>query len=214
MARQMHRVDRRVYAPPVYARGPVDEDDAPPRRQMFIFGLMFVTVAAFSGVVWGMYHGGEAPRVTAPDGDYRSRPAADAGSNASVVESALYDDIEGKAGEAPVAAAPAPEQPVEDAAPQQPAAPSAEPRLTADGPYLAQIAAIQSENGVNGAWRRVAERAPALFEGARMDVERADLGARGVYYRVRAGYFPDRANAAMFCDRVRLLGQDCLVVAR
>ena len=59
-----------------------------------------------------------------------------------------------------------------------------------------------------------AARAPALFAPARLDVQRADLGARGIYYRVRAGYFADRANAARFCDRIREMGQDCIPAAR
>jgi hypothetical protein len=53
-----------------------------------------------------------------------------------------------------------------------------------------------------------------LFANARLDVERADLGARGVYHRVRAGYFADRENAALFCERIRQMGQDCIVAAR
>ncbi|MBX9746028.1 MAG: SPOR domain-containing protein [Hyphomonadaceae bacterium] len=53
-----------------------------------------------------------------------------------------------------------------------------------------------------------------MFSDARLDVERADLGQRGVYYRVRAGYFADRTNAARFCDRIRQMGQDCIVAAR
>jgi hypothetical protein len=53
-----------------------------------------------------------------------------------------------------------------------------------------------------------------LFAHAQLDVERADLGQRGVYFRVRAGYFADRANATLFCDRIRQMGQDCIPIAR
>jgi hypothetical protein len=35
-----------------------------------------------------------------------------------------------------------------------------------------------------------------------------------VYHRVRAGYFADRENAALFCERIRQMGQDCIVAAR
>ena len=64
------------------------------------------------------------------------------------------------------------------------------------------------------AWRRLSSRAPQLFGAAHLDVERADLGQHGVYFRVRAGYFADRANANRFCDRIKQMGQDCIVVAR
>jgi cell division septation protein DedD len=88
------------------------------------------------------------------------------------------------------------------------------PGFAADGPYVVQLAALQSEAAIEPAWRRLASRAPQLFAAAALDVERADLGARGVYYRVRAGYFADRANATMFCDRIRQMGQDCIVSTR
>ena len=88
------------------------------------------------------------------------------------------------------------------------------PAFASSGRYVAQLAALQSEAGVEAAWRRYASRAPDLFARAHMDVERADLGQRGVYYRVRAGYFADRDNAARFCERIRQMGQDCIVAAR
>jgi hypothetical protein len=53
-----------------------------------------------------------------------------------------------------------------------------------------------------------------LFAQAQLDVQRADLGQRGIYFRVRAGYFADRANASRFCERIRQMGQDCIPVAR
>jgi hypothetical protein len=88
------------------------------------------------------------------------------------------------------------------------------PAFAANGPYVAQVAALQSEQAVEPAWRRLSSRAPQLFAPAHLDVERADLGQHGVYFRVRAGYFADRANANRFCDRVKQMGQDCIVVAR
>jgi hypothetical protein len=88
------------------------------------------------------------------------------------------------------------------------------PRFAPNGPYVAQLAALQSEAAVNQAWRRYASRAPQLFGGANLDTQRADLGQRGIYYRVRAGYFADRANATLFCERIRQMGQDCIVAAR
>jgi hypothetical protein len=67
---------------------------------------------------------------------------------------------------------------------------------------------------VQQAWARLASRAPQLFASARLEVERADLGQRGVYHRIRAGYFADRANASRFCERIRQMGQDCIVTTR
>ena len=135
-------------------------------------------------------------------------------------QNALYDSLDGtaetaettpRAGpETPVAAAPAETAPPSGGAPQLAAA----PQFVGNGPFVAQVAALQSEAAVDAAWTRLSSRAPDLFARARLDVERADLGARGIYFRVRAGYFADRANATRFCDRIRQMGQDCIVVAR
>jgi cell division septation protein DedD len=83
-----------------------------------------------------------------------------------------------------------------------------------NGAFVAQIAALQSQEGVEPLWRRLSSRAPDLFAQATMDIQTADLGPRGVYHRVRAGYFPDRANADRFCARMQAMGQDCVVAER
>ena len=83
-----------------------------------------------------------------------------------------------------------------------------------NGRFVAQVAALQSQDAVQPAWQRLSSRAPGLFAHAQLDVERADLGQRGVYFRVRAGFFADRANATLFCERIRQMGQDCIPVAR
>ena len=95
----------------------------------------------------------------------------------------------------------------------QPDAPEM-PTFAANGRYVAQLAALQSEASVEPSWRRFAARAPALFAGAHMDVQRADLGARGIYHRLRAGYFASSDDATLFCERIRQMGQDCIVAAR
>ncbi len=88
------------------------------------------------------------------------------------------------------------------------------PRFAANGRYVAQLAALQSEAAIDPAWRRFVSRAPGLFANAQMDVQRADLGARGVYHRVRAGYFASSGDATAFCQRIRQMGQDCIVASR
>jgi hypothetical protein len=47
-----------------------------------------------------------------------------------------------------------------------------------------------------------------------MDVQRADLGPRGIYHRLRAGYFATTDDATLFCERIRQMRQDCIVAAR
>jgi hypothetical protein len=174
------------------------------RHAGMIYVLMLVIAVAFGGFVWQLYSAPEVPRITAPAGSYKIEPPAEAANAPDAVEAAALDPAEPESG------------PTEGAS-EEPAGPpqlAAAPRIVGNGPYVAQLAALQSEAAVDQAWRRLSSRAPQLFAPARLDVERADLGPRGVYYRVRAGYFADRDNAARFCERIRQMGQDCIVAAR
>lgn len=191
-----------------------------------IYLLMLVVIVAFAGFVWNFYSGGETPRIAPPPGAYKVAPPPDAPNAPDEAENALYDALESQAEQSAATPRPAPEAPMD--ASLQPAAPETTPRdpatgapriapdptFVANGPYVAQLAALQSEAAVDAAWARLATRAPGLFARARLDVERADLGPRGIYFRVRAGYFADRANANRFCDRIEQMGQDCIVVQR
>ncbi len=182
------------------------------RHAGMIYILMLVVAVAFGAFLWQLYSAPEIPRIEAPAGAYKVEPPPEGAMAPDAVESATT----ASAGEAP------PPAPVSRTEPVQAQAPAADgppqlpspPQFVSNGPYVAQLAALQSEAAVEQSWRRLSSRAPQLFASARLDVERADLGQRGIYYRVRAGYFPDRANAARFCDRIRQMGQDCIVAAR
>ncbi len=186
------------------------------RHAGFMYVLMLVIALAFGGFVWQLYSSPDVPRIAAPASPYKVQPPEDAVSAPDATETAVFD--------APTTATTAPAENVAaEAETPPPAAPTsttgapslpAAPQFVSNGPYVAQLAALQSEAAVEQAWRRLASRAPQLFQLARLDVERADLGPRGIYYRVRAGYFADRANAARFCERIRQMGQDCIVAAR
>lgn len=82
------------------------------------------------------------------------------------------------------------------------------------GPYLVQIAAYRSQERARSAWHDLDNRAPLLFKGRVRMVERADVGARGIVYRLRAGYFSDDAAAKAFCRALDFSGDDCMIVRR
>lgn len=87
-------------------------------------------------------------------------------------------------------------------------------RFAAGGAYQVQLAALRSETAAQTAWTGLQDNAPDLFAGAKLDIQRADLGARGVFYRLRVGTFSDRAAAKGFCEDVKAAGKDCMVVAK
>jgi cell division septation protein DedD len=113
---------------------------------------------------------------------------------------------------AAVTTAAAPEEPVTpEAAPQGPRARFA---FTSSGEYLVQIAALNSEEAADTAWKRVTAAAPELYYGAGKNIQKADRGAEGVVYRLRVGAFADRSGAKAFCDELTASGAPCFVVKK
>ena len=87
-------------------------------------------------------------------------------------------------------------------------------RFSASGTYQVQLSALRSETAARSAWTPIQTSAPDLFLGAKLDIQRADLGAKGVFYRLRIGAFADRATATGFCADVKAAGRDCMVDAK
>jgi cell division septation protein DedD len=225
----MAQAQRRVYAPPE-ADGMVEFPRerirrAPPQRdeprgsgtRYPTFTIALIIVATVAYLLWtfsggGAPQGDDAPVIKAESAAFKTRYEG-----AATEEPATAEIDKALVGQAPTPRAPAKartvaETPVVAASP--PAAPGAPPRIAAEGPYLAQIASLKSADAADAAWTRFSRRAPALFAPARKDVQQADLGERGIYFRVRAGYFATRADAAQFCGQVKSLGQECLVVGK
>lgn len=176
------------------------------RHAGMIYLLMLVVALAFGGFLWQLYSSPDVPRISAPSGPYKVSPPPELTEpDAREREALTVPEVETANAPTPPAVE---ETPI--GAPQL----APQPVFASNGRFVAQLAALQSEAGVEAAWRRYASRAPDLFARARLDVERADLGQRGIYHRVRAGYFADRENAARFCERIRQMGQDCVVTAR
>lgn len=214
-----------VYAPPLdHDRMGAAADGS--RRATLIFALIVIVIAAGAGFLFLMF----GPRGTAPviaaDGPYKT--AAEAAQAAEAPDLAVYDLMEGAPARAqPLAppqpsalglasdgeSPPAPAPPVADR-PSAPAAPLGRPAFAADGAWVAQVAALRSDAAAREAWARLIAAHGDLLAGALMDVQRADLGPQGVYFRLRAGYFASRENASAFCEQLQAAGRDCLVAAR
>lgn len=100
------------------------------------------------------------------------------------------------------------------APPPAPLAPAAAPRATAPvtGDYVVQLSSQRSEADAQRAYAQAQAKYPALA-GHALDVQKADLGARGVFYRVRvAGGSQEQAQA--LCGQIKSAGGDCLVNKR
>lgn len=80
--------------------------------------------------------------------------------------------------------------------------------------YVLQLASVKSEAAALGEWRRLQKAHRGLLGDMDLDVQSADLGDKGVFYRIQTGPFPNQATAEDFCWQLRAENQDCLVLRR
>jgi cell division protein FtsN len=119
----------------------------------------------------------------------------------------LSPDANNSAGQDFPAAPPPAAAPVRQAAPTRVAsAPAA-----AGGKFLVQVASQKSEADAESAYRGVQSKYGSVLNGQPHQIRRADLGAKGVYYRAMVGPFASREDAVQLCASLKQAGGDCVV---
>ena len=94
---------------------------------------------------------------------------------------------------------------------EKPAAAPVKPATKpASGGVAVQIAAARSMEQAEGFWRTASAKFPDIT-GYSKDIQVADLGEKGTFYRVRATGFASRDAASAFCTKMKAAGQDCMV---
>lgn len=101
--------------------------------------------------------------------------------------------------EAKPAPAPATEKPASIPAP-----------AASGGTGYIQLAAVKSESEAAAQWAKFKAKNPEL-EGLSMRVQKADLGAKGVFYRIQAGPLSPEKSAST-CSAIKSRGGNCLIV--
>lgn len=81
------------------------------------------------------------------------------------------------------------------------------------GSHVVQVGAFRSNDEAMAQWGRMQTKMGDFLSGKGPDVEVADLGDRGVYYRLRVGPFSSSDDAKTYCAGLKERGQDCLVKA-
>ena len=115
---------------------------------------------------------------------------------------------------APAPAAPAqPKEPEAVAAAPAPPAPAAPSAPTAKQGYMVQLSALKTEDAAKAEWKRISKQNADILDGLSMNIQRADLGAKGVYWRLRAAYLPDRKSAEGVCAKLATRKLGCLIIA-
>jgi SPOR domain len=110
---------------------------------------------------------------------------------------------------------PIPLAPAPSAKPVQPsAAPAAKPVQTAaaTGSFRVQIAATRDEATARSEWERLKNAHADLLGALSPTVVKADLGDKGVFYRVQAGPVADHDQAEKLCGALKQFAIACIIV--
>ena len=79
------------------------------------------------------------------------------------------------------------------------------------GSYLVQVSSQKSEADAQSAYRSIQSKYAGVLGSHPHTVRRADLGAKGVYYRAMVGPFGSREEAVQLCSSLKQAGGDCVV---
>jgi cell division septation protein DedD len=90
--------------------------------------------------------------------------------------------------------------------------PSTAPATSAGGGYVVQLAAFRDEASAREAFDKLRAKYSVLAK-LSADIQRVDLGVKGIYYRLRAGYLP-KSGAEDLCASLAAKSQPCLVRAK
>jgi hypothetical protein len=75
-----------------------------------------------------------------------------------------------------------------------------------------QLGAMRSESEARGAWERLKHKNTDLLGNLSAVAVRADLGGKGVYYRIETGPISDPASADRVCGELRQRHLACMIV--
>lgn len=95
------------------------------------------------------------------------------------------------------------------AAPEATEEAAAEAAVQTSG-YMVQIASAASEEAAWSTWKKMQKRNKAL-QSLKPIVVKADLGTKGVFYRVRLQGFEDQNGAKAACSKLKANGVSCFV---
>lgn len=105
------------------------------------------------------------------------------------------------------AAKPLPAKPVTKPADQPVTAPA-----PASGKFQLQLLAARSSEDATAAWKKIQAKNGDVLGGLNGSVARADLGDRGVFYRLRVGPIASEAQARSICSTLAGRSVSCLII--
>ncbi len=96
--------------------------------------------------------------------------------------------------------------------PKAPPTPSKVAKLDPLKGFRIQIGSLRSDAAARRAWKQRVKQHETILSRLTLFVKRADLGKKGVYYRVQAGPLSNKAAAQRICDELKQKKVGCFVV--
>ncbi|WP_439925630.1 SPOR domain-containing protein [Nitrobacter sp. JJSN] len=115
---------------------------------------------------------------------------------------------------APGANAPLPLSPQASAEPRTRTAstnPAQAPAAVNTGGYVVQVSSQRNEADAQASFRALQGKFPSVLGSRAPLIKRADLGAKGVYYRAMVGPFGSSEEASHFCGNLKSAGGQCVI---
>ena len=75
-----------------------------------------------------------------------------------------------------------------------------------------QLGSVRSEDAARQDWERIKRKNSDLLGTLSVTPIRADLGDKGIYYRVQTGPVADPAEAERICDELKKRSVGCIIV--
>jgi hypothetical protein len=79
------------------------------------------------------------------------------------------------------------------------------------GGFLVQLSAVRSREQAQATYAGLQRSYPSILGDLEPVIVEADLGDRGIYYRVRVGPWEERADAVRMCESLTGAGGSCFV---
>lgn len=94
-------------------------------------------------------------------------------------------------------------------------APAAAPAAAQAGEYVVQVGARRSQTAALAGFADLQQKYPRILSGYRPIIQKADLGNKGTWYRLRIGPLETKTAAADLCKKLKSAGmRSCLVNSR
>ena len=76
-----------------------------------------------------------------------------------------------------------------------------------------QLGSFRSVDNPNALYARLRQEQPVLMQGLSSQIAEADLGQKGIFYRLLIGPFQNKDEALEHCQKLKNAGYDCIAIA-